>query len=59
VAAINAMAMLLEHSGQPTSAARVEKAVAHVTGTKMKSQAAGRMGYGTREVGDLVVAALA
>ncbi|MFM7183730.1 MAG: isocitrate/isopropylmalate family dehydrogenase, partial [Planctomycetota bacterium] len=58
VAAINAMAMLLEHSGQPTSAARVEKAVAHVTGTKMKSQAAGKMGHGTKEVGDLVVAAL-
>jgi len=58
VAAINAMAMLLEHSGQPTSAAWVEKAVAHVTGTKMKSQAAGKMGHGTKEVGDLVVAAL-
>ena len=27
-------------------------------GTKMKSQAAGKMGHGTREVGDLVVAAL-
>jgi 3-isopropylmalate dehydrogenase len=36
----------------------VDKAVAHITGTKMKSQAAGKMGYGTREVGDLVVAAL-
>jgi hypothetical protein len=32
--------------------------VSQVTGTKMKSQAAGRMGHGTREVGDLVVAAL-
>jgi 3-isopropylmalate dehydrogenase len=52
------MAMLLEHSGHPTSGARVEKAVAHITGTKMKSQAAGKMGYGTKEVGDLVVAAL-
>ena len=58
IAAINAMAMLLEHSGQPAAAARIEKAVAHVTGTKMKSQAAGRMGYGTAAVGDLVVEAL-
>ena len=58
MAAINAMAMLLEHTGQPRAAARIERAVAHVTGTKMKSQAAGRMGHGTRAVGDLVVAAL-
>lgn len=58
IAAINAMAMLLEHSGQPQSAARIDNAVASVTGTKMKSQAAGRMGFGTSEVGDLVVAAL-
>ncbi len=34
------------------------KAMQHVTGTKMKSQTAGKMGYGTREVGDLVVAAM-
>jgi hypothetical protein len=59
IAAINAMAMLLEHSGQPAAAARIDRAVAHVTGTKMKSQAAGKMGYGTKEIGDLVVAALA
>ena len=58
IAAINAMAMLLEHSGHPAAGRRIDQAVAHVTGTKMKSQAAGKMGYGTREVGDLVVAAL-
>jgi 3-isopropylmalate dehydrogenase len=29
-----------------------------VTGTKMKSQAAGKMGYSTQEVGDLVVGQL-
>ncbi|MDG1992019.1 MAG: 3-isopropylmalate dehydrogenase [Pirellulales bacterium] len=58
IAAINAMAMLLEHSGQPQSAARIDKAVASVTGTKMQSQAAGRMGFSTSAVGDLVVAAL-
>ena len=34
------------------------KAILTVTGTKMKSQSAGKMGYGTKEVGDLVIAAL-
>jgi len=51
--------MLLEHSGQPKAAARVMKAVRHVTGTKMKSQAAGKMGYSTGQVGDLVCEAMA
>lgn len=58
IAAISAMAMLLEQSGQPAAGGRVLRAVEHVTGTKMKSQAAGRMGHSTTEVGDLVVAAL-
>ncbi|MFO0871270.1 MAG: 3-isopropylmalate dehydrogenase [Pirellulales bacterium] len=58
IAAIGAMAMLLEHSGQPKAGARVLQAIQQVTGTKMKSQSAGKMGYGTREVGDLVVEAL-
>jgi len=58
IAAISAMAMLLEHSGQPKAADRIMKAVKQVTGTKMKSQSAGKMGYGTKEVGDLVIAAL-
>lgn len=58
IAAIAAMAMLLEHTGQEAAGQRVLKAIKSVTGTKMKSQAAGRMGYGTTEVGDLVVEAL-
>jgi 3-isopropylmalate dehydrogenase len=58
IAAINAMGMLLEHTGQPAAAGRVAKAIRHVTGTKMKSQAAGKMGYSTQQVGDLVVEAL-
>ena len=58
IAAISAMAMLLEQSGQPSAGGRVLRAVEHVTGTKMKCQAAGRMGHSTTEVGDLVVAAL-
>jgi 3-isopropylmalate dehydrogenase len=58
IAAISALSMLLEFSGQEAAAARVLRAVQYVTGNKMKSQAAGKMGHGTREVGDLVVAAL-
>jgi 3-isopropylmalate dehydrogenase len=34
------------------------KAIQKVTGAKMKSQAAGKMGYSTTQVGDLVVEAL-
>ncbi len=58
IAAINAMGMLLEHTGQPEAGERVMKAIRSVTGTKMKSQAAGKMGYSTQEVGDLVIEAL-
>jgi 3-isopropylmalate dehydrogenase len=58
IATINAMAMLLEQTGQPAAAERINKAVALVTGTKMKSQAAGQMGYSTEQVGDLVCEAL-
>jgi 3-isopropylmalate dehydrogenase len=47
--------MLLEQAGYDKAAERVMKAIQTVTGTKMESQSAGRMGYGTTEVGDLVV----
>jgi 3-isopropylmalate dehydrogenase len=55
IAAISAMAMLLEFNGQPQAAQRIMDAVQFVTGNKMKSQAAGKMGYSTSQVGDLVV----
>ena len=58
LAAICAGAMMFEHLGESAVAADIEKAVRTVTGTKLKSLAAGRMGYGTTEVGDLVVEAL-
>ena len=58
IAAINAIAMLLEQCGHATAAARVVAAIQQVTGTKMESQAAGRMGYTTSEIGDLVCEAL-
>jgi len=58
IAAISAAAMLLEHSGYEQAGKRVLRAIEVVTGTKMKSMAAGKMGYSTSEVGDLVVEAL-
>jgi 3-isopropylmalate dehydrogenase len=54
IAAINAAAMLLEQEGFARAAKKVTKAVAFVPGNMMKSQAAGKMGFGTREIGDLV-----
>ena len=58
IAAISAMSMLLEQTGHEAAGQRVLKAVQTVTGTKMESQAAGQMGHGTSEIGDLVVEAL-
>ena len=58
IAAISAMSMLLEHTGYPAAGERVMQAIQITTGSKMKSQAAGKMGYSTSEVGDLVVRAL-
>ncbi len=58
LAAIAAMGMLLNHIGEEGAGQKVEEAVQQVTGTKLKSLAAGKMGYSTSEVGDLVVKAL-
>ncbi len=58
IAAIGAMAMLLEHTGQPNAGRRVMTAIQSVTGSKMKSQSAGKMGCSTEQVGDLVCEAL-
>ncbi|MCC7519144.1 MAG: 3-isopropylmalate dehydrogenase [Verrucomicrobiae bacterium] len=54
LAAICAGAMMLDHLGETQAAAAIEKAVTRVVHEKLKSLAAGKMGYGTREVGDLV-----
>ena len=58
LAAIVAVSMLLEHLGAAEAARRVEQAVMTVTATKLQSLAAGKMGYTTSQVGDLVVEAL-
>ena len=54
LAAICAAMMLLEDLGEEEAAGAVEEAVKYVTANKLKSMAAGRMGYSTSEVGDLV-----
>jgi 3-isopropylmalate dehydrogenase len=58
LAAICAGGMMLDYLGETKAAQSIETAVATVTGTKMKSMSAGKMGYSTSQVGDLVVAAL-
>ena len=64
IAAIGAMGMLLSENSTNKGDKKLVEAGALVwnailaTTPKMKTQAAGKMGYGTREVGDLVVSAL-
>ena len=58
IAAINAVSMMLDQLDHPKAAKRVMDAIMKVTGTKMKSQAAGKMGYTTSQIGDLVCEAL-
>ncbi len=54
LAAICAMQMMLDHLGLADAAAAVERAVMEVTGNRLKSMSAGKMGMSTSEVGDLV-----
>lgn len=58
MAAICSAAMMLDELGEAEAAVAVEKAIATVTGTKLESMSAGRTGYTTSQVGDLVVEAL-
>jgi 3-isopropylmalate dehydrogenase len=58
LAAICAGAMLLQNIGEPKAADAVEDAVKATT-PGMKSMAAGKMGYSTTQVGDLVANAVA
>ncbi|MFA5097464.1 MAG: 3-isopropylmalate dehydrogenase [Candidatus Margulisiibacteriota bacterium] len=53
LAAIGALQMLLENIGEEKAAAAVEKSIMAAC-KKMKSMAAGKMGYSTTEVGDMV-----
>ena len=55
LAAICALAMLLDELGETEAAGAVEASVVKIAREKLESLAAGRMGYSTSEVGDLVV----
>ena len=59
LAAICAMQMMLASLGEDKAAAAVEESVMFITANKLKSLAAGRMGYSTSGVGDLVAAGIA
>ncbi len=59
LAAICSGQMMLEHLGETDAAAAIEAAVIKVVREKIDTLAAGRMGYSTAEVGDLVAAELA
>jgi 3-isopropylmalate dehydrogenase len=54
LAAICAGQMMLAALGEEKAAGAVEKAVMFVTANKIKSLQAGKMGYSTSEVGDIV-----
>jgi 3-isopropylmalate dehydrogenase len=54
LAAICAGAMLLDHLGESAAAKAIETAVIKAVREKLKSLAAGKMGYGTTQVGDLI-----
>lgn len=55
LAAISAAAMMLEYLGEVKAASMIENSIIKVTSGKLKSLSAGKMGYSTQEVGDLVV----
>ena len=57
VASILAGAMMLDQLGQAKAAEAVERSVIAVIG-KMKSMAAGKMGFSTSQIGDMVAAGL-
>ena len=54
LAAICAMQMMLETLGEEEAAEKVEETVKYVTANKMKSMQAGKMGFSTSQIGDLV-----
>jgi 3-isopropylmalate dehydrogenase len=55
LAAISACQMMLEYLGEEKAGRKIEEAVMKVVGQDVKSLNAGKMGYSTSQVGDLVV----
>ncbi len=59
LAAVCAVSMMLKQVGEEKAAMMIERSVKTVVRTKLETLAAGRMGYSTTQVGDLVVENLA
>ncbi len=55
IAAISAAQIMLETLGELTAASLIEESVIRVLRDDLKDVAAGKMGYSTQEVGDLVI----
>jgi len=55
LAAISACQMMLENLGEEKASKRIEEAIMKVVRIDVKSLTAGKMGYSTSDVGDLVV----
>ncbi len=55
LAAISACQMMLDHLGETKAAQEIEEAIMKVVKQDVKSLSAGKMGYRTAEVGDLMV----
>jgi 3-isopropylmalate dehydrogenase len=58
IAAIAAGQMMLEQLGEEKAGAAIENAIMKAVKENIKSLSAGKMGYGTKEVGDLIVSYL-
>ncbi len=58
LAAIGAAQMMMDYLGEPEAAVAIENAIRYVVADKLESLSAGKMGYGTAEVGDLVASAV-
>jgi len=54
MAAIAAGQMMMDTLGETEMAKKIDEAISTVVSTKMKSMSAGKMGYSTTEIGDLV-----
>jgi 3-isopropylmalate dehydrogenase len=58
LAAIGAAQMMMDHLGETDAAIAIEDAIRWVVAEKLESLSAGKMGFGTKEVGDLVAGTL-
>lgn len=58
LAAIDAVSMMLDTLGEQEASDAIKNSVIDIVSSKIKSLSAGKMGYSTTEIGDLVVAGL-